>query len=210
MLVVAERLAALLALGAQRVQALLGAEARICCAQLDQLPGVLAVYVAALGLYIRAVIAADVGTLVVVEAHFAQRLVDQFDSAGHLALLVGVLYAQYEAAVGLRLGQQVGKQRRAQVAHVHIAGGTGRKTCAYHHWFLLVNVIRTSRRLRAGSLFDFLGPGVLERDYSIEYRRALARVGIHAEVAHAQELEAVSGLCVQQRTLAFDAREHLL
>ena len=50
-------------------------------------------------------------------------------SALNVTALVGVLNAQDEGAV-LVLGHQVGVQRGAQVANVHVAGGRGGKTGA--------------------------------------------------------------------------------
>ena len=136
MLVVAERVALLLTLGAQIVQTLLGAEARICRAHLNQLPRIFLVYLATLGLYVWAKVAAHIRAFVVVKPHFAQRLVYQVGSTRYLALLIGVLNSQNKLAVRLGLGQQVCKQRRAQIAHMHVTRGAGRKTCAYHRNFL--------------------------------------------------------------------------
>src|SRR5699024_7331121 len=73
--------------------------------------------------------AADVGAFVPVQAGGAQRVVDDVGGALHIAALVGVLNAQDKGAA-LVLGLQVGVQRGAQVAHVHVAGGGGRKAGA--------------------------------------------------------------------------------
>lgn len=57
-------------------------------------------------------------------------VVDDVHSAFDLTLLVGVLDAQDHLAAHA-LGGEVGVERSSQIAHMHIAGGTGRKSGAY-------------------------------------------------------------------------------
>ena len=116
-------------LGVQRFQALLGAEAVICLALGDQLFGILFEHPHSLALDIGADRAADVRAFVPVQPGLAQGVVNDVHSAFHIAALVRVLDAEDEGAV-LVLGHQVGVQRGAQVANVHIAGGRGGKTGA--------------------------------------------------------------------------------
>ena len=108
------------------VQALLGAEAVVRLAGLDQLLGILLEHAHALALDIGADRAADVGTLVPGQAGSLERAVDDVGSALDQAALVGVLNAQDKgAAVVARL--QIGVQCGAQIAYMHIACGGRRK-----------------------------------------------------------------------------------
>ena len=116
-------------LGVQRFQTLLGAEAVICLALGDQLFGILFEHPHSLALDIGADRAADVRAFVPVQPGLAQGVVNDVHRAFHIAALVRVLDAEDEGAV-LVLGHQVGVQRGAQVANVHIAGGRGGKTGA--------------------------------------------------------------------------------
>ena len=131
-LVVLERLSPALGLGARLVQPLLRAKAIVGMAGLDQLFGIRQIEVAALGLHIGAAGAADIRAFVMREAGGGERLVDQLDRARHLALLIGVLDAQDElAAVAAR--EQIGVQRRAQVAQVHVSRRAGGEAGANFH-----------------------------------------------------------------------------
>ena len=107
-------------------QTLLGAETIICLALGHQLLGILLEHAHALALDVGADGAADVRAFVPQQAGLPQGVVDDIHSALHVAALVGVLNTQDEGAV-LVLGHQVGVQRGAQVANVHIAGGRGGK-----------------------------------------------------------------------------------
>ncbi len=131
-LVVLEGLALLLGRLAAGVQALLGAEAVIGVAGFHQLFGEGHVGVLALGLHIGAAGAAHVRTLVVAQPGGGHGFVDDLHRAGDLALLVGVLDAQYELAPGAA-GIQIGVQRGAQVAQVHVARGAGGESGANVH-----------------------------------------------------------------------------
>ena len=107
-----------------------GAEAAVGVSALHEQLGVLHVEPAPLGLDVGADRAADVGTLVVAEAALGQRAVDDVHRALDQAPLVGVLDAQYELAL-VSAGDQVGVQRGAQVADVHVSRGAGREACAH-------------------------------------------------------------------------------
>lgn len=111
-------------LAVEAVQPLLGAKAAVGVAPLYKQLGVSAVEVPPLGLDVGPHGAAQVGTLVPVEAALAQGLVDDLGGALHKALLVGVLDAQDEFSP-LVPGDKPGVQGGAQVADVHIAGGGG-------------------------------------------------------------------------------------
>ena len=130
-------------LGVQGFQALFGAEAVICLAFCHQLLGILLEHPHALALHIGAYRAADVRAFVPEQAGLPQGVVDHVHGALHIAALVGVLNAQDEGAI-LVLCHQVGIQRGAQVANVHIPrrrrGKSGadfvarhRKTLLYSH-----------------------------------------------------------------------------
>ena len=108
------------------VQALLGAEAVVRLAGLDQLLGILLEHAHALALDIGADRAADVRALVPGQAGGLQRIVDNVGGTLDQTALIGVLNAQDKgAAVVARL--QIGIQSRAQIAYMHIACGGRRK-----------------------------------------------------------------------------------
>ena len=115
--------------GVQCLQPLLGAEAVVGLALCHQLLGILLEHAHPLTLNVGAHRAADVRALVPQQAGLPQGVVDDIHSALNVTALVGVLNAQDEGAV-LVLGHQVGVQRGAQVANVHVAGGRGGKTGA--------------------------------------------------------------------------------
>ncbi len=102
------------------------AEAAVGVPPMDQQFRVLLIGVPPLGLDIGGHRAAYVGTLVMCETTFGHGLVDHIGGALHQTALVGVLNAQDKGAPGVS-GDQIGVQRGAQVAHVHIAGGGGGK-----------------------------------------------------------------------------------
>ena len=138
-LVVLEHLAPRLGGGAALLELALGAEAVVGVPALDQLLGIGQVHVLALGLDVGAVIAADIGAFVPVDAAAPQGIVDDLGCALDIALLVGILNAQDEFAAHL-LGKQVAIQGGAQSAQVHKARGGRRKSGADlvgHMCFLL-------------------------------------------------------------------------
>ena len=100
-------------------------EAVIRAALFHQQPGILSVGIPPLGLDIRGHRAAHIGAFVVSQAALGHGAVDHVHRAVHIAALVRVLDAEDEIpAVGP--GNEPGIQRRAQVAHMHIAcGGRG-------------------------------------------------------------------------------------
>src|SRR5699024_2054463 len=83
------------------VDLLFGAEAAVSAALFHQLPGILGIQIAPLGLDVRSVLAAYVRPLVIVKPCLAHGLVDQIDRAGHFAFLIGILNAQDEPAAML-------------------------------------------------------------------------------------------------------------
>ena len=105
-------------------------EAAVGMSFLHQKLGILAVEGAPLGLHIGANGAAHIRTLVVLQVALGHGLVDHVHRAFHEASLVGVLDAQQELAIAVP-GDQVGVERRAQVAHMHIPRGRGGKTGAH-------------------------------------------------------------------------------
>ena len=119
-------LAVLLAAGLLLV---LLAEAVVRAAAPDQKLGVFFEQAAPLGLHIRADRAADVGTLVMVEAAFAQRFINELHRAVHKAALIGIFNAENELAV-MAAGNQPGIKRGTKVSDVHVARGAGRKAGA--------------------------------------------------------------------------------
>ena len=108
------------------VQAVLGAEAVVSLAFLDELLGILFEHAHALALHIGADGAADVGAFVPGQAGGAQRAIDDVGSALDQAALVGILDTQNERTIVMAC-LQVSVQCGAQVADVHIARGRRRK-----------------------------------------------------------------------------------
>ena len=104
------------------------AETVVGCAFLHQFEGVLLVDVLALALGVGTVVTSDIRTFVMDEAGCAEGVVYDVDGAFYVAALVRVLDAEDEFSV-LGFCKQICKERRAQVPDVHIACGTGRKTC---------------------------------------------------------------------------------
>ena len=102
------------------------AEAVIRAALFHEQVSIFAEQAAPLGLDIRADRAADVRAFVMVESTFGQRLIDDIDRAVHQAALIGIFDAENKRAV-IAAGDQPGIERRAQIADVHIARGTGRE-----------------------------------------------------------------------------------
>ena len=105
------------------------AEAVVCAAFFRQQLGIPAVGVPPLGLDVGCHRAAHIGALVMVQAALGHGAVDDIHRALHQTALVRVLNTEDERAA-VAAGDEPGIQRRAQVAHVHIAGGRGGETGA--------------------------------------------------------------------------------
>ncbi len=105
----------------------LAAEAAIRAAQLHELLRVLPVERSALALYVGAVIAALVGTLIVVQAGQPEAVIDDLHRVIHIAAPVRVFDAQYELTTVVTC-DEIGVQRSTQIPDVHIACRAGRKT----------------------------------------------------------------------------------
>ena len=106
------------------------AEAAVGVAALHQKLRVFLVERAALGLDVGGDGAADVRALVVLQVALGHGLVDHVHRALDQAALIGVLDAQDELALAVS-GDQIGIERRAQVADVHVARGRGGKARAH-------------------------------------------------------------------------------
>ena len=108
---------------------LLFAEAAVGVTLFDEKVGILAVKCAALGLNIGADRAADVGAFVVIKAALGHRAVDNVNRALDQTLLIGVLDAENELSAVVACYKPC-VQRGAQIAHMHISRGAGRKSRA--------------------------------------------------------------------------------
>ena len=86
----------------------------------------------ALGLNVRAVIAAHVGAFVPVHAAALQGVVNDLGRALHKALLIGILNAEDELAAVL-FGKEVIIQGGSEAAEMHEARGAGGKPGTYFH-----------------------------------------------------------------------------
>ena len=105
------------------------AEAVVCAALFAEELGVFAEQVAPLGLDIGTHGAAHIRTFIVRQAAFCHGLVDHVDRAVDQTALIGVFDAENELAAEVA-GDEPGIECRSQVADMHIARGTGRKTGA--------------------------------------------------------------------------------
>ena len=112
------------------VQTFLVTETVVCVAALDQFFRIGLEHSHALRLHIRTNRTADVRAFVPIQTGNTQGVVDHVNCAFHIALLVGILNSQNKIAV-LFLGNQIGIQCRPQIADVHIARRTGRKSGSY-------------------------------------------------------------------------------
>ena len=95
----------------------------------DEKVGVLAVKIAALGLNIGADRASDVGAFVVIKAALGHRAVDNVNRALDQTLLIGVFNSKNELSAAVARDEPC-VQRSAQIAHMHISRGAGRKSRA--------------------------------------------------------------------------------
>ena len=106
------------------------AEATIGVAAGDELFGIFLVDRLALALHIGTESAALFGAFIGDDVRGGKALVDDLACAFDEAFLIRVLDAQDEvAALGLR--EEIAVKRRAQIADVHVARGTGREARAY-------------------------------------------------------------------------------
>ena len=103
------------------------AEAVVGAAFFHQQAGIAAIGVPALRLDIGGHGAAHIGAFVVVKTALGHGAVDHVHGALHQTALVGILDPQNKGAAVIA-GDQPGIQRRAQVTHMHIAGGRRRET----------------------------------------------------------------------------------
>ena len=121
------------------IKALFGAEAVIRLAVPNQLFRIGLIGVFAFTLDIGAVFSAQVGAFVVLHAYLLERIVDHVHSAFYQPFLVGVFNPKHKLPV-LGLGNQIFKQSRTQVSHMHKTGGAGGKASAnrfvFHVFFL--------------------------------------------------------------------------
>ena len=132
-------------------QTLVGAEAIVSLALFHQFQRILFKDAHALALHIRAHRAADIGAFVPIHAGFTQGFIDHIRCALYQTPLVGILDAQDKSAA-LMFGRQIGVQRSAQVAHMHIARGrrckTGSNSVVCHTVPLLSFLGKVSRQHR--------------------------------------------------------------
>ena len=122
MAIVAELLLLGLLLHPQLRESILGAEAAIRLAAIDQLPLVIGIDRAALAPAIGAEWATDVGAFVPRQPDPVQRIEDHLLRVGARAVLVGVLDPQYERAA-LLASKHVIEQCDVRRSHVWITGG---------------------------------------------------------------------------------------
>ena len=106
------------------------AEAAVGVALFHQQLRVLLVQGAALGLHIGAHRAAHVRAFVMLQVALSHGLVDHIHSAFHQTALIRVLNTEDELAVVVSCNK-IGIESGPQIAHMHIAGGRGRKTGAH-------------------------------------------------------------------------------
>ena len=104
-------------------QALFRAKAAISFAFLNQLFGKGSIKIQALALHIWAAGASHIRTFIVAQATFRQRFIDELSRPFHVALAIRIFNAENKFPF-MRLGDQPGIKRRAQIADMHKARGT--------------------------------------------------------------------------------------
>ena len=130
---------------AARVQLLIRAEAIVRLAGFDELLGIRQIHALTRTLDIRAVVAADIRAFVPLHADIAERVVDHVYRALDIAALVGVLNAENERAVVL-FCIEIGIQRAAQIAQMHITRRRRGKSGSNHVGLLLYSPKGTYRK----------------------------------------------------------------
>ena len=103
------------------------AEAVIGMAEFDELFGVFLVYGFALALDVRSVVAAEARSLIGDDVGSSERILYEIHGISDIARLVGVLDAQDEIAM-LGFREQIGVERSAQIADMHITRRARSKT----------------------------------------------------------------------------------
>ena len=95
-------------LGLQGSQSLLITEAIICLALVDQLLGIFHIDTGlhTLTLYVRAVAAVLIGSLIMYQSGLLQGTVDDLGSAFHIALLIGILDTEHKISAGMLCNQK--------------------------------------------------------------------------------------------------------
>ena len=130
----------------QLLKPLLCTKAIVRVTRFDQFFRVFLINRTSFALNIRAVVAADVRTLVMDKTRVLHRFVYHVNRAVHISFLVGVLYSEDEFSA-LGLCYKVRIKRSSKVAYVHITCGAGCKSRSYflcfHFYlsFLYVNQI---------------------------------------------------------------------
>ena len=105
------------------------AEAAVSAALFQQKLGIFAVNRFALGLDIRTDRTAHIRTLIVSQTAVSHGFIDNIRCSLNKTSLIGVLDAKNKFAAVFS-GNEVGIKRRAKIANVHIACGTGSKPCS--------------------------------------------------------------------------------
>ena len=102
----------------------------IRCAFFHQNFRILQVFVFALALNIRSVIAADVGPFVIKQTRFLHRVENIFNAVFYKTSLIGVFYSQNKFSACF-FGVEITIKRGTQPAYMQISGRAWRKPCPY-------------------------------------------------------------------------------
>ena len=180
--VIAEVLLVLLLLRAHLRQLLLGAEARIRIAALDELLDKYMIDLRALALAVRtviAVVAIQCCALVKRQTELLEGIQNQLDTALDFALLVGILNAEIEDAAGL-MRQTLVDDRAEQVAQMHKSGRAGRHTgdlCSLRQLTRRIACLNLLRRLR-----DVREQQLCQTNCIHSFVHSILRAGLHKQM----------------------------
>ena len=114
----------------ESIYALLGAEAVVCLALVNELLCVLYIKILALGLDIWPAAAAHIRAFVPVEAAYAESLVYLVHCTLDISFEVGILYPEDKVTAVLS-GDDIGIYGSPEIAYMHKACGARCKSCSY-------------------------------------------------------------------------------
>ena len=112
-------------------KSLLGAEAIVCCAEVDELLCVLHIDGLSVALYVRTVVTANVGTFIPKKTGDIKCGFDYVCCALYQSFTVGIFDSQNKSTVAV-LGNKVRIERSPKVSDVHITCRAGCKSCYCH------------------------------------------------------------------------------
>ena len=111
---------------------LLGAEASVGLALLNELLGIRLIHRKSLALDVRAVFAADIRSFVVLKTCELHRVIYNLSCSLNITFTVGIFDPQYESAAFV-LSRKILVKRGAEITDMHKSRGTGSESRSYFH-----------------------------------------------------------------------------